>query len=236
LYRFLAITVLLDVKDIPQVGPLQWGRITAAEPFEALTEQAFSAQPKKLDRNIAAAEKAVEQARSVLSSDVVSELNERLVEIRSARRSNDRSRLALASVEGYRLLVTAAPQTKVPTAVSLLDYAGFRYDADLKSRPIRWSDMQAAIEFANRQWDSISDRITDPGLKSKFSATLQRMETAIARKAAAEAKTGVKTELDLVDKLERYFNLSNTSATTFGLLVFGRNSSAMPRRWSRSEM
>src|SRR5262245_11209819 len=29
LYRFLAIAVLLDVKDIPQVGPLQWGRITA---------------------------------------------------------------------------------------------------------------------------------------------------------------------------------------------------------------
>src|SRR6476659_2960842 len=27
LYRFLAITVLLNVKDIPQVGPLQWGRI-----------------------------------------------------------------------------------------------------------------------------------------------------------------------------------------------------------------
>src|SRR5262249_48324170 len=27
LYRFLAIAVLLDVKDIPQVGPLQWGRI-----------------------------------------------------------------------------------------------------------------------------------------------------------------------------------------------------------------
>src|SRR5438105_7178056 len=30
LYRFLAITVLLDVKDIPQVGPLQWGWITKA--------------------------------------------------------------------------------------------------------------------------------------------------------------------------------------------------------------
>ena len=27
LYRFLAIAVLLDVKDIPQVEPLQWGRI-----------------------------------------------------------------------------------------------------------------------------------------------------------------------------------------------------------------
>jgi hypothetical protein len=29
LYRFLVITVLLDVKDIPQVGPLQWGWITS---------------------------------------------------------------------------------------------------------------------------------------------------------------------------------------------------------------
>src|SRR5215831_12527710 len=27
LHRFLAITVLLDVKDIPQVGPLRWGLI-----------------------------------------------------------------------------------------------------------------------------------------------------------------------------------------------------------------
>src|SRR6516165_6523862 len=32
LYRFLAIAVLLDVKDIPQVGPLQWGWIKAKLP------------------------------------------------------------------------------------------------------------------------------------------------------------------------------------------------------------
>src|SRR5260370_38962620 len=31
MYRFLAITVLLDAKDISQIGPLQWGRIT--DPF-----------------------------------------------------------------------------------------------------------------------------------------------------------------------------------------------------------
>src|SRR4029077_9530468 len=30
LYRFLAIAVLLDVRDIPQVGPLQWGWINWA--------------------------------------------------------------------------------------------------------------------------------------------------------------------------------------------------------------
>src|SRR6516165_6094656 len=32
LYRFLAIAVLLDVKDIPQAGPLQWGWITVVPP------------------------------------------------------------------------------------------------------------------------------------------------------------------------------------------------------------
>src|SRR5215831_14186776 len=35
LYRFLVITVLLDVKDIPQVGPLQWGRITMGEDLKS---------------------------------------------------------------------------------------------------------------------------------------------------------------------------------------------------------
>src|SRR5262249_10831674 len=35
LYRFLAITVLLDVRDIPQVGPLQWGRITTTTKFQS---------------------------------------------------------------------------------------------------------------------------------------------------------------------------------------------------------
>src|SRR5262249_15976624 len=33
LYRFLAIAVLLDLKDIPQVGPLQWGWITGTKPM-----------------------------------------------------------------------------------------------------------------------------------------------------------------------------------------------------------
>src|SRR5262245_14356689 len=33
LYRFLAIAVLLDVKDIPQVGPLQWGWISTRVGF-----------------------------------------------------------------------------------------------------------------------------------------------------------------------------------------------------------
>src|SRR5262245_36208469 len=36
-YRFLAIAVLLDVKDIPQVGPLQWWWIKATGEVVART-------------------------------------------------------------------------------------------------------------------------------------------------------------------------------------------------------
>jgi alpha-amylase/alpha-mannosidase (GH57 family) len=36
LYRFLAIAVLLDVKDIPQVGPLQWGWISTSSMISAV--------------------------------------------------------------------------------------------------------------------------------------------------------------------------------------------------------
>jgi len=45
LYRFLAIAVLLDVKDIPQLGPLQWGWITAAK-------KEREEKQKELDENI----------------------------------------------------------------------------------------------------------------------------------------------------------------------------------------
>src|SRR5262249_62122573 len=41
LYRFLVITVLLDVKDIPQVGPLQWGRIMPATRRSDVSEKRF---------------------------------------------------------------------------------------------------------------------------------------------------------------------------------------------------
>jgi len=42
LYRFLAITILLDVKDIPQVGPLQWGRISNIDPDQNSGRQAMT--------------------------------------------------------------------------------------------------------------------------------------------------------------------------------------------------
>src|SRR5215472_16505970 len=45
LYRFLAIAVLLDVKDIPQVGPLQWGWIMAFTAYILLGDTLLGGAP-----------------------------------------------------------------------------------------------------------------------------------------------------------------------------------------------
>src|SRR5262245_33240322 len=51
LYRFLAIAVLLDVKDIPQVGPLQWGWISSGEQVVPASDyRALQSQVRELQR------------------------------------------------------------------------------------------------------------------------------------------------------------------------------------------
>src|SRR5262249_23316794 len=42
LYRFLAITVLLDLKDISKVGPFEWGRISEPPPILAKRSTTFT--------------------------------------------------------------------------------------------------------------------------------------------------------------------------------------------------
>ena len=142
----------------------------------------------------------------MLPPDAQSALSNRLAEIKQAQKANNLSELALASAEGYRIVVSATHRTNVPTAVSLLDYAGFRYRADLKSKPTRWADMQSAVQFAQEQWNSISGQIADTSLRNNFAAALDRMSNAVAGASAAAAGSADKTELDLVDKLESYFN------------------------------
>src|SRR5215831_11554106 len=52
LYRFLAITVLLDVKHIPQVGPLQWGRTKLTIMIECRNGVAFRQRDQLLAPHI----------------------------------------------------------------------------------------------------------------------------------------------------------------------------------------
>jgi hypothetical protein len=98
--------------------------LAAAEPFEALTETAFSALGLHLDRGIIAADAAAKNARDSLPQASIAQLDARLAKVHEAYKSDDRAGLAISSVEAYRILVSAARPGKVPTAVNLMDYAG----------------------------------------------------------------------------------------------------------------
>ena len=97
----------------------------------------------------------------------------------------------------------ASPQ--VPVEVSLLDYAGFRYDANSKSRPVNWDQMTADAAYARETWTRISPRVTARGLSGAFDSALSGMETAVAQKNAVAAGIAVSNELALVDALEEHF-------------------------------
>ena len=181
--------------------------LAAAEPFEKLTETAFSAAPKDLDVTIGEVNAAAKSVRGSLSSPASTQLDERLAAITGARGSNNRADLAISAVEGYRVLVSnVSSSAKVPTAVNLLDYAGFRYDADLKASPVRWADTSQAAAFASTQWASISSRVTDSALRARVDRTLAGMAAAAKARNAPAAATAAKVELALVDELETFFN------------------------------
>lgn len=181
--------------------------LAAAEPFEKLTETAFSATPAVLDGTIAEVQAAAAGLKGILSQESDSGLRTRLDEIAAARKADNRADLAIAAVEGYRVLVSAvSASAKVPTAVNLLDYAGFRYDADLKSTPARWDDMTQAVAFGREQWASISQQVTDAALNARMETALADMATAATGRDAAVAAAAAQRELELVDDLEKFFS------------------------------
>ena len=181
--------------------------LAAAEPFETLTKEAPSAPPSRLDKLIADAKKAAAGISPALGAARKSALETHLAAVDVAHKGGDRTGVALAAVEGYRTLVESANDTgKVPTAVSLLDYSGFRYQADLSAKPVRWDDMAQAVAFAQGQWNSIASRVTDTALKAEFDKSVADMTASVKAKNAKGATASSTHELDLVDKLEGFFS------------------------------
>lgn len=180
--------------------------LAAAEPFEKLTEISFSAAPAVLDSTITEVRTAANGVRGNLASDAATRLDEQLAAIATARRADNRAELAIAAVEGYRILVSgSAAGMKVPAAVKLLDYAGFRYAADVRASPARWADMSQAVSFAREQWASISSQVTDAALRASVEKSLTDMGAAATRRDASAAGAAAQRELALVDDLEKMF-------------------------------
>lgn len=180
--------------------------LAAAEPFEGLTESAFTDPAAKLDASITIAERAAQSVRDALPTQAYAQLDAKLAEVRRARRANNRADLALASIEGYRILVSAVPGAPVvPIDVSLLDYAGFRYNANTQATPPRWDDMTRATDFARQRWSSLENKQLPASLGRRLVESLVAMESAAKRRDVVAARASAKTELDLVDELEAAF-------------------------------
>lgn len=178
----------------------------AAEPFENLTEMAFSSSWANIDQTIRTAEAGATGARGSLSPDATSKLDTHLVAMKSARQRQDRADLALSSIEVYRVLVSSVTDSaRIPTEVSLLDYAGFRYDADLQASPVRWDDMKQAVDFAHKQWAVIAPRLKRVPVAKRFEKAVEGMDRAAQQQNHSLAAASVKSESDLVDELEKYF-------------------------------
>lgn len=180
--------------------------LAAAEPFEGLTETAFSATPAALDTSVQKARLSAKQVRPLLPASATAQFDKHLSALAAAHSKMDRADIALSSIEVYRDLVNAVPDgAKVPTQVNLLDYAGFRYDADLKATPPRWNDMTQAAAFAKENWAAIAPRVQDASLAGKIVAAINAMDQAASQKDTAAAVHSAQTELDLIDQLEKYF-------------------------------
>lgn len=179
----------------------------AAEPFENLTEIAFSAAWPKIDKAVGEAEGAAGGVRGSLSKDAAGQLDTQLSTMKTSRQNKDRAGLALSSIEAYRILVSAVTdKAKIPTEVSLLDYAGLRYDANLKASPIRWDEMTRAVSFAHKTWGTLSPRAKASPVAVRFAKAIADMDKAVAQRNKTLAASSVKTELDLVDQLENFFS------------------------------
>lgn len=178
----------------------------AAEPFEKLTETAFTASRTALATTLAEALVAGQSVQALLPEQSVKRFGDEIDALKAASRNHRRADIALSSIEVYRTLVTAvADGAKVPAGVSMLDYAGYRYRADLKSSPRQWSDMADAASFARQTWTSLTPKVVSPALEAKVTSAISAMEQGAAHKNASAAAKAAQTELDLVDDLEKLF-------------------------------
>jgi hypothetical protein len=190
----------------PATTPPASRQLQAAEPFEALTETAFSATPPELGAAVTKAEAAAAVIVRDLPPEAAGRLKDQVQQVKAEHAAGNRAGIALASVEAYRTLVTAAPPAKVPNAVNLLDYAGFRYQAELRAQPVRWDDAVASATFAQAQWDQLMPKVIDAVLTARVSAAVNDLKAAAASRDRARAESAANTELALVDELETYFN------------------------------
>ncbi|KDA00828.1 hypothetical protein HOC_18544 [Hyphomonas oceanitis SCH89] len=169
-------------------------------------EQAFTATPDQLAILVDNASQTARGLVGLMPGDSSKELDGQMTAIREAVKRDERADIALSAVEAFKLVVTRfPPDTRIPLAISYLDYAGFRIQADLKSVPIRWEDADAAMAYAKEQWSVVESQVRNENLRMRFVNELAALDSALVERDALAASAAVIVELDSVDALESDF-------------------------------
>jgi hypothetical protein len=202
-----------SIADKPVSGAGAESRIHAcvvagAEAFEVLTEHAALMPLADLNTEAKAAVSLAKTCQSSLSADQASELSQIIGKVGEFAANQDRVRLALNAVEGYRVLVSSLVRgpADTPLGVALLDYAGFRYQASVSAPAPLWNEAKLAMEFADQQWRTLSSSVSDIQLRAAVTSDLEAMRRAMEISDAPAAQRAATNELDRVDALEAHFS------------------------------
>jgi hypothetical protein len=181
--------------------------LKATDPFEGLAEIALTGNVGKIDKAIAVAQKAKGTTRSLLGGDGATRFDALFSQLAAARSKSDHIGVSLAAAELYKLLVASLDSAAltVPKEVGLLDYVGFRISALLKASPNDWIAIAATVTEAHEYWRFVRERVTDLKLRAKMDEAQKSLLTASQNKDPVLALSAVKSDLDLVDDLERHF-------------------------------
>ena len=181
--------------------------LAADEPYEGLTETAIDGNAAKIAKAFKAAEAGRTATRALLAPATAARFDVLFTALAAAHAKPDHLDLALQSAELYKLIVSAcdAATLVVPMEVSLLDYAGFRTNALLKSPSPDWAALGATALEANGNWSKIRSRVTDKKLLAGMDAAQRSLAAAAEKHDAALSHASAKNDLDLVDDLEKFF-------------------------------
>ncbi|MFZ0134060.1 MAG: hypothetical protein WAK95_16085 [Desulfobacterales bacterium] len=182
--------------------------LSAASPFEDLTDYALAADRDGMNKALKAYADQAPGVRKVLPASERAKMDELLAAIKKAESQGDNETVALKSVAVYRLLVDALDHNTlvVPVQVALLDYAGFMVTVLLHNESTKdWPALANVSAEAIRNWNAIRDRVTDKGLRDAVDTALAGLVTACTDRNAGMAAFAAQIDLALVDLLEGYF-------------------------------
>ena len=181
--------------------------LSAASPFEDLTENALAGNKKGIRLALKAYEEQAAKVSKVLSPKARHDMEWLVATIKKAEQRADNESVALNSVEAYRTLIESLDTSRltVPVEVSLLDYAGFKLKVLLQAKLPNWSHLRKTAEEAHRHWTDIESRVSDKGLRDAVNTMITGLNKAITTKNAEMAVFAAQMDLSLVDLLEGYF-------------------------------